>query len=153
MTATFTTTNLVDHRVLVQGTDFLGVEGKAVLDSSQWAEVNKHKEFDAATAEFDSAVEAFFAPLQEAADKIDAAMKGDKPDDSIGYVVISEEVTGVTAKPAHLVKLTKDSIILRLLEAGSFDRLVWVGDELEILQPAQSPAMTVDEVFDSAVKE
>ena len=48
----FTTTALVGNRVLVRGTDFLGTEGSTVLDSSQWVELNRHKQHKSATKEF-----------------------------------------------------------------------------------------------------
>jgi hypothetical protein len=130
--AQFTTTRLVDERVLVQGTDVFGNEGQTVLDSSQWTEVNSHKEFDQATAAFDAAVEEFFKPLTEAAEAV--GKKLEKQPDPIGFVVLSEEVAGVQGKPAHLVKLTKDSTVLRILESGDHDRLAWVNDQLEVLE-------------------
>jgi hypothetical protein len=137
----FTTTALVNERVLVQGTDFLGVEGKTVLDSSQWTQVNQHKQFDQATDEFDAAVAAFFQPITDAAEKVKTATTRDE--DPSSFVVLSEEVEGVQAKPAHRVSLTKDSIILRLLEENpQTDRLAWVGDDLEILAAAQAPSAT-----------
>jgi hypothetical protein len=135
----FTTTPLVGERVLVAGTDFLGVEGKTVLDSSQWTSVNQHKQFDQATTEFDEAVAAFFAPITEAAEKAQQTLV--KDEDPSSFVVLSEEVEGVAAKPAHRVTLTKDSVILRLLEENpNTDRLAWVGEDLEILAAAQAPS-------------
>jgi hypothetical protein len=141
---TFTTTALVDNRVLVQGTDFLGVDGKTVLDSSQWLEVNKATHFKEATNEFDAAVKEFFAPLTEASDKLEAIQKGDAPD-PVTFVVLDEETKAVPGKPAHLVKLTKDSIILRLLEQGASDRLAWVNEELEIIASPSQATLPVDE--------
>lgn len=135
----FKTTNLVGDRVLVQGTDFLGTEGKVVLDSSQWTELNKHKQWESATQEFDAAVEAFFAPISEAADKVKAQTKTER--DPVSFVVLEEETKGVQAKPAHVVSLTKDSQILRIIESGDHDRLAWVGDDLEILAASQTPAL------------
>src|SRR5690349_24590117 len=140
---TFTTTTLLDNRVLVQGTDFLGTEGKAVLDASQWIELNKHKEFDAATAEFEAAVEEFFAPIMQAADKASKAKAG-QAEDPISFVVLDDGQEGTPSRPAHVVKLTRDSMILRLLESGGEDRLAWVNDQLEILassQVASAPAV------------
>lgn len=134
---TFTTTALVGDRVLVRGQDFLGTEGQVVLDSSQWSEVNRTKQFKEASSEFDAAVEEFFAPLTAAADK--AKAKGKKEQDPIEFVVLDEGTEGTPGTPAHLVKLTKDSQILRLIEdnAGT-DRLAWVNDTLEILAASQS---------------
>ena len=140
----FTTTALVDNRVLVQGTDFLGVDGKCVLDSSQWLEVNKTTQFKQATSEFDDAVKAFFAPLEEAADKLEAAKKGDAPD-PVTFVVLDEETKGVPAKPGRFVQLTHDSIVLRLLEQGAHDRLAWVNETLEVIASPSQATLPVDE--------
>jgi hypothetical protein len=137
----FTTVKLVNERVLVKGTDVFGTDGETVLDSSQWTQVNSHKEFDQATEAFDAAVREFFAPLQEAGEKLAAV--NDKTPDPIGFVVLSEEVKGVRAKEAHLVKLTKDSIILRLIESGATDRLAWVADQLEVLEADDVPVPVV----------
>ena len=123
----FTTTALVGNRVLVTGTDFLGTEGKAVLDSSQWVAVNARKQHKQASKEFDDAVEEFFKPLTEAADKAQQALAG-KTQDPVEFVVLSEATDGVKAKPAQIVALSKDSIIIRLIEEGTTDRLVWVND-------------------------
>lgn len=140
---TFSTSRLVGSKVLVQGTDVFGTAGQTILDSTQWDEVNSNKEFDQATSAFDAAVEAFFAPLTEAAEKLDRAV-ADKPTDSVGYVVLNEAVEGVAAQPAHLIKLTSDSVVLRLIEQGDTNRLVWVGDDLEVLESAPAPAVPVD---------
>jgi len=138
---TFTTTKLVDERVLVRGTDVFGTSGSTVLDSSQWSEVNSRKEFSQATDEFDKAVAEFFAPLTEAAEKINK--KVTKQPDALSYVVLSEATEGVQAKPAQLIKLTKDSIILRIIEQGNTDRLAWVADELEVLAVEDVPVNVV----------
>jgi hypothetical protein len=134
---TFTTTKLVDERVLVRGTDVFGTSGSTVLDSSQWSEVNSRKEFSQATDEFDKAVADFFKPLTEAAEKVNK--KIEKQPDALSYVVLSEATEGVQAKPAQLIKLTKDSIILRIIEQGNTDRLAWVADELEVLAVEDVP--------------
>lgn len=163
---TFSIHTLVGERVLVKGTDQFGVTGQTVLDSSQWAQVNSHKEYDQATEAFEQAVEEFFAPILDAAAQLDQAKAKPEPD-SIGYVVLSEPEEGRPAKPGHLVKLTHDSIVLRLLEGGQHDRLAWVGDNLEVLgeqvptTPGTSPAEVAeaqaevseqtDRVFDDQV--
>jgi hypothetical protein len=128
----FTTQKLVGHRVLVTGADILGNEGSMVLDSTQWDEVNDRKEFSQAEADFDAAVEAFFAPLNEAADAVKAKLE--KPEDPTSYVVLSEGTEGVKPEPAVLVRLSPDSVVLRIIESGNTDRLVWVLDRLEVLE-------------------
>jgi hypothetical protein len=132
MTATFTTTTLVNERVLVSGTDQFGAEGKTVLNSAEWTEVNKRKDFDQAKSAFDAAVEEFFAPLTDAADALNNAV-APKPTDSMSYVVLTEGNPGTPATQEVLVKLSRDSVILRLIESGNYDRLVWVDGELEVL--------------------
>jgi uncharacterized protein (DUF924 family) len=127
----FNTKQLVNNRVLVEGTDVSGTEGQTVIDGTQWAEVQSRKDFNHATEAFDKAVEEFFAPLAEAAEQANKALE--RPEDSLGYIVLEEQVEGTPANAGQLVKLTKDSQILRLIEEGNSDRLVWVEGDLEIL--------------------
>lgn len=129
---TFTTSKLVGSRVLVKGTDGSGTEGQVVLDSTQWDEVNSTDMFKQAEADFDRAVEAFFAPLTEATEAIGKALH--KPRDPLSYVVLQEGSDGVAPVNEVLVQLSHDSKILRLISDGKSDRLVWVGDSLEILE-------------------
>lgn len=129
--ANFTSVKLTDERVLVRGTDVMGHEGETVLNSAQWNEVIAHTEHSLAVEDFDRAVEEFFAPLTAAAEKVSKQMT--KPTDPLSYVVLHEGTEGVEGTDDVLVKLNKDSMILRLLESNDFDRLVWVGKELEIL--------------------
>lgn len=139
---TFTTQRLVDSRMLVSGTDITGTAGKCTLDTTQWDEVKLNKEFSEATADFDAAVSTFFAPLDEAMEKLEAA--GTKPEpDPTTFVVLQEEVVGQVAEPARLIKLNHDSIVLRLLEQGNTNRLVWVDDYLEILEANAAPVAPV----------
>ena len=131
---TFQTSNLVGDRVLVHGTDTFGTAGKTIVDATQWLELKARKDMSTATADFDAAVEAFYAPLTEAADKASAAMKGNRPEDSSAYVVLVEATEGVPANAGVTVPLTRDSVILRLIEEQNTDRLVWVDDSLEVLE-------------------
>lgn len=129
----FTTSKMLNSKVLVSGTDFNGVTGQTVIDSTQWDEVNSHRAYHTAEAEFEQAVENFFAPLTAAAEAM--GKKLERPTkDSIDYVVLHDEVEGVKAEPAQIVKLDKSSIILRVIESGDTARLVWVNGELEILE-------------------
>lgn len=129
---TFTTQKLVGSRVLVKGADSSGTEGQTILDSTQWDEINSHTAFDKATEAFEAAVESFFAPLTEATEAINKALN--KPNDPLSYVVLHEAVEGTAPQAEQLIKLSHDSIVLRLIEQGDHDRLVWVGDELEVLE-------------------
>lgn len=146
---TFTTTPLTNERVLVEGQDIRGVQGQQILDASQWLELGARKAVSQAQDAFDAAVEEFFKPLTEAAEKASNAVK--RPTDSIDYVVLEEAEEGKPAKPGVLVKLHAHSVILRILESGNTDRLRWVGDELVVTEQvaAQStpsaPATAVEQ--------
>lgn len=124
---TFNVQPMLGDQALVSGTDIHGTDGKTVVSTKQWDELKSRKNFSAATEDFDAAVEAFFAPLVEAAEKAQKAA-APKPKDSAEYVVLTNEVEGVAAKPADIVALSTDSIILRLIEEGNTDRLVWLDD-------------------------
>lgn len=127
----FTTTNLVDGRVLVTGTDQFGTSGRTVLDGGQWAEVNRRDDYSQANDAFDRAVEEFFKPLTDAVESREKALE--RPTDSLAYVVLCEGTEGKAAQQENLVKLTKDSMILRAIETGETGRLVWVEEHIEIL--------------------
>ena len=129
----FSITRLVNHRVLVSGTDSFGTEGKVTLDSTQWDEINADAQYSQAVDAFDAAVESFFAPLLDAATDLEKAQLV-TPQDPMSYVVLSEAVEGVEAKPAQLIHLDDDSIIIRLIESGDTGRLVWVDGRLEVLE-------------------
>ena len=122
---TFTVQNMLGDQALVSGTDIRGNEGQAIVSTVQWDELKARKDFSSAQEDFDAEVEAFFAPLTEAAEKLESTMKGKAPD-AASYVVLSEATEGVRSKPAQIVQLSKDSIVLRLIEEGDTDRLVWV---------------------------
>lgn len=129
---TFTTSNLTGNRVLVAGTDINGVSGQTVVDSTQWVQIKAQTEHNTAVEDFDAAVEEFFGPLMEAIEKIEASVRPNT--DPLSFVVIKEGSEGSEARPEHVVTLTKDSMVLRALETSQYDRLVWVNDELEILE-------------------
>lgn len=148
---TFTTVRLVGSQVIVRGTDVFGTNGETVLDSSQWDEINADKAFSQAAEDFDRTVEAFFAPLTEAADKLHKKLE--QPTDSVGYVVLQEKVEGTQAQSEQLIKLTPDSVVLRLLEQGDASRLVWVNDSLQVLAASatvSTPVTTESSVNDKS---
>jgi hypothetical protein len=121
-----------------------------VLDGSQWDEVSTRKEFSKAEKEFDAAVDAFFKPLTEAAEKVAKGIKRPGSDDKDSYVVLEEPEEGKPAKPGHLIKLNRDSIVLRLIESGNTDRLIWVNNQLEVTEApvpqSASPAPAAEDV-------
>jgi hypothetical protein len=145
--SSFTTQPLMGQRVMVRGTDSAGVEGSCVLSSAQWEDVKTHQQYDQAEDAFTKAVDEFFAPLIAAAEAANKQVEK-KADDPMSYVVLKEEVDSVMGTPAQLIRLDRDSIILRLIEAGDTDRLVWVNDQLEV---AEAPAPATTPVDEAAV--
>ena len=141
---TLTTTRLAGHRTLVQGSDILGVHGKQILDSAEWDEIAATKQHTELHDEFDAKVKEFFAPIMEAADALHEAHKVQT--DPAFYLVLDEGEEATPGRPEQVVALSHDSVVLRLLEQGAYNRLVWVNDSLEILeQGASAPSFEVTE--------
>lgn len=134
---TFNTINLTGNRVLVRGTDLTGATGEATLDASQWNELNARDDVSRAQQAFDDAVHEFFAPLTKAAEQAKRSLE--VPEDSVSYVVLDEGSEGQARRPKQVVKLTRDSIVLRLIEEGNTDRLIWVNGELEVTEASVAP--------------
>ena len=130
--ATFEKRNLANHRALVTGLDEAGVQHQTVLDTEEWDQLNKRTGFTAAIEEYDAKVAEFFKPLTEAADRLENAHKIQT--DPAFYVVEQEGVQPTEGQPEMLHFLSHDSVVIRLIEEGHTNRLVWVGDDIEILE-------------------
>jgi hypothetical protein len=124
---TFIVQNMLGDQALVSGADHLGNEGKTIVRTTQWDELKARKNFSSAQADFDAEVERFFKPLTKAAKKAEKALNAKAPD-AASYIVLTEAVEEVSGQPAQVVALSEDSIILRLIEEGNTDRLVWVDE-------------------------
>jgi len=125
---TFTVQTMLGNEALVTGTDIHGKEGRTTVDTRQWNEINARSEFSKAEEDFNAAVEAFFKPITKAAKKAQKKMAAAEAQDPVSYVVLSEGVEPVEGEPAQIVELTRDSIILRLIDEGQTDRLMWVDE-------------------------
>lgn len=123
----FTVQTMLGGTALVSGTDKLGNVGKTQVFTHQWDELTGRNNFSKATADFDAAVEAFFKPLEKAAKKLDKALARPSQDPA-EYIVLKEEVKGQQHQPAQVVALSRDSIILRMIDEGNTDRLVWIDE-------------------------
>jgi hypothetical protein len=119
----FEVTELLDGRTLVEGTDAKGVEGRTVLCSPAWDAVLRFRAEGEAMAEFDKTVEAFFAPLTEAADKLEAAALGKS--NPWSTITVGEDVEGKEAREVHL---DRDGILLRLLAETDGAMLRWADE-------------------------
>lgn len=126
----FNTTALAGQRVLVTGSK---KNQQTILDSTEWDSIKAHQAFHLAGDAFDEAVTAFFAPIVEAAEKANAALAESLPKrDDAFVIVLSEGTEGVEEVEPEVIQLGRDAAILRMIEEGNTDRLVWVGDTIEI---------------------
>ena len=136
MTAQFTTTALTNNRIMVQGTDKFAETGKVVLDATEFNELKKKERLTEAGQAFDAGIKDFFAPLNEVLDQIEKAKAANEPGaglDELEYLVVQEKVEGVAAKSEVFHILQPSTVILRAIELGHEDRLVWVEGSLEVL--------------------
>ena len=132
--AHFTLTPLAGDRVLVEGVDYRNVSGQQIVDASELNALNEQFSVSEAKAAFDETVREFFAPLTEAADAVREEQEQKNRLDEDFYVVIQEGSEGTPERPEIIHQLSRDSVILRLIEAdAATERLIWVNDELEIL--------------------
>ena len=142
----FTIIKLAGDRALVKGRDAVGTYGQQILDAAEWNDFSAHNKHNDAHEAFDAAVEAFFAPLNEAVDALKATAK--PKHDPLFFVTVQEKSEGVEAQDEVLVRLSHDSAVLRLVEQDpDTDRLLWVNDTLEILEatdPQELKAVALD---------
>lgn len=121
---TLKTTRLLNGGYLVTGQDSAGNEGKTILHSERWDMVQHLRAHEVAEKEFDEAVEEFFQPLTDAADRARATIAGPAMD--LATVTFGENVEGSKARE---VELDEDGILLRILTEGNQNLLLWVGDD------------------------
>ena len=124
-TAKLSVTPLVSGGYLVEGPDSKGTTGSTIIRSDRWDYVQHLRAHKVADAEFEKAVEEFFKPLTDAADKAAAALTGRT--NELATVTIGEVVEG---KDAHVIELDEAGIILRLIDEGKTDQLRWVNGDL-----------------------
>ena len=139
MSRFFHTTDLSGNRVLVEGTDVRGNSGNQVIDANEWLEIKGALKHNEAHEQFDDTVRSFFAPLMEAVDALRADRQPEL--DPLSYVVVQEGVDSVQGQDEIAVRLSPDSMILRLLEQDpQTSRLIWVNEVLEILPEPTAPS-------------
>lgn len=127
---TFTTINLANDQVLVEGTDIRGNAGVVVLDGTEWNTMQDRNRINGAFEKFDESIEAFFAPLVEAAKEVSEAHK--VTIDPLLYIVEQEEVQPQEGKSERLVRLGADTVVLRAIALDKTDRLIWVNGTLVV---------------------
>src|SRR5690606_16121312 len=77
-------------------------------------------------------------------DKLNAAKVREEIKDPLTYDVIQEAVPGVQGQGELRRVLSHDTYLLRLIDAGQEDRLIWVNDELEVLESDPTPTDPYD---------
>ena len=139
----FTTIALANEFFLVKGTDDHYKYGECIIDGGEWLAIKRALGTDTAKEQLDAAVEEFFKPLVEAADAFAAAKAPTM--DALSTIVLSEGTTGEPAREREVLVLGQSSQILRAIEEGATNRLLWVGDELVITAaPVEVPAQDVN---------
>ena len=148
MSGIFNVTELAGHRALVTG----DANQQCILDTTERDELRLmlgHREIDEM---FEEGIEDFFEPLTRAAELHDLrheelVRQFEQTDDPVFNFVLKAGVEGVEAVEEERVVLSHDSVVLRLIDSGQTDRLVWVGnDTIEVI--AQKPARTVVDEID-----
>ena len=142
---TFTTTALANGSVLVTGAD--GTRSyQTLLDGREFASLKQHEAVNMAEKDYDQKVRDFFAPLTDA---VDAVAEATRPTIDPAFIYIVEEgEESVEGRPATIIELDEDTVILRLLDQGNVARLQWATiageDTILILdEPAVEAAPTV----------
>ena len=139
----FNLTKLANDRYLVR--DDSG-QHSTVLDGSEWNSLQADETSKEAAKAFDAAVLEMFKPLTEAAEAYHNALK--ETPDPVFYHVVQEGVEGVEAKEEVMVKLQHDTVVLRLIHRNELDRLIWLGDRIEILAtPAEAAPVSTQEAL------
>ena len=135
MTMTIQAIKLTGHERLVSGTDARGNYGEAVICGAQWDHLTQRSMYDTAVAAYDEALQEFLAPIKAAAEAFDAAVTAPELD-PLHYVVLDEGVDATSGRPREVVELDHSSVILRAIEQGLQDRLLWVGGTNLVLTAA-----------------
>ena len=126
----FTTTLLANEHFLVEGTDVRGNYAGCIVDGSEWLAIKRALGTDTAKEQLDAAIEEFFKPLVEAAEAFTEAKA--PVVDALSVIVLNEGTAGEPAREREVVHLGRDAQILRAIEEGTTDRLLWVNDVLMI---------------------
>lgn len=138
---TLSTTKLAGSQYLVEGTDCRGNSGSAVLDGSEWDRMVQAEQVGKAHEEFDAKVEEFFKPLTDAADAlVDAHVVKYDP---LLYVVEQTAVEGTPGREQVLRELAADTVVLRAINTGHADRLIWVKDQLVVIAATPQQEATI----------
>ena len=126
---TFNLTMLAGDQALVTGSK---KAQRCVLDASQWIQLKQHKARMEAEEVFDATVEEFYKPLTEAAGEYESRLGQIMKADPAFEYVIQPGAEGTEKTSREVYYLDDASAILRMIESGDTDRLIWVNDQILI---------------------
>jgi len=129
--SSFTSKDLASERALITGTDDAGVARKTIISTLEFSQRKHLRAHEAATDTFDEAVTAFWAPITAATEAVNKTVKEVR--DPAFFDVTQEAEQGVIGQVEVLNKLSLDTVILNMIEAGNTDRLIWIDDTIEVL--------------------
>ena len=124
----FTITYLAGDRALVQEDTH-----QIIIDAEEYLAMKLRQEKTGLIAQYDQSVADFFKPLTDVADKIKSVEEQENRIDPDFHFVLAEGTEGEEPVRREVYRLEKDTVILRLIEEGRTERLIWIGDQLEIL--------------------
>ena len=124
----FTVTYLAGDRALVQEDTH-----QIILDAEEYLAMKLRQKKTGLIAQYDQSVADFFKPLTDMADKIKSVEEQENRIDPDFHFVLAEGTEGEEPVRREVYRLEKDTVILRLIEEGRTERLIWIGDQLEIL--------------------
>ena len=126
---TFNLTMLAGDKALVTGSK---PEQRCVLNATQWIQIKQHQARIEAEEVFDATVEEFYKPLTEAAGEYESRLGQIMKADPAFEYVIQPGAEGTEKTSREVYYLDNASAILRMIESGNTDRLIWVNDQILI---------------------
>ena len=125
----FNLTMLAGNQALITGDKS---KQRCVLDASQWIQIKQHQARIEAEEVFDATVEEFYKPLTEAAGEYESRLGQIVKADPAFEYVLQPGTEGTEKTSREVYYLDNASAILRMIESGNTDRLIWVNDQILI---------------------
>lgn len=153
----FSITKLIGHEYLVEGTDNNGTSDSTTINGRQWDEINLQLKRSSLEEDFDAKIQAFFAPLTEAAEQL--VLEGQAEVDPLTTIVLNEGEEATPGQRREEINLTYGSMVLRAIVTGNDHRLRWHKGSLVIVadtdpgddrQPVPADAPDLDDVVNTA---
>ena len=126
---TFNLTMLAGNQALITGDKS---KQRCVLDATQWIQIKQHQARIEAEEVFDATVEEFYKPLTEAAGEYESRLGQIMKADPAFEYVLQPGTEGTEKTSREVYYLDNASAILRMIESGNTDRLIWVNDQILI---------------------